>query len=108
MLIILCLYFVALWLVFSKFKVVRWGWLSGTISVVIGRGVTQDYTEAVMWFRKAADQGDAVAELLLGNHYAFGNGVPQDYSEAMSWFRMAAGQGHPKRCMISGSSTPRA
>lgn len=36
MLIILCLYFVALWLVFSKFKVVRWGWLSGTISVFIG------------------------------------------------------------------------
>ena len=36
MLIILCLYFVALWLLFSRFKVVRWGWLSGTISVVIG------------------------------------------------------------------------
>jgi multidrug resistance efflux pump len=36
LLIILCLYFVALWLVFSKFKVVRWGWLSATISVVIG------------------------------------------------------------------------
>ena len=36
MLIILCLYFVALWLLFSKFKVVRWGWLSGTISVFIG------------------------------------------------------------------------
>jgi multidrug resistance efflux pump len=36
MLIILCLYFVALWLLFSKFKVVRWDWVSGTISVVIG------------------------------------------------------------------------
>jgi multidrug resistance efflux pump len=35
-LIILCLYFVALWLVFSKFRLARWGWLSGTISVVIG------------------------------------------------------------------------
>jgi multidrug resistance efflux pump len=34
--IILCLYVVALWLVFSKFKLVRWGWLSGTISVLIG------------------------------------------------------------------------
>ena len=30
MLIILCLYLVALWAVFSKFKLVRWGWLSGT------------------------------------------------------------------------------
>src|SRR3981189_1352491 len=35
-LIILCLYAVALWLVFSKFKLVRWGWLSGTISILIG------------------------------------------------------------------------
>ncbi len=36
MLIILCLYVVALWVVFSKFKLVRWGWLSGTVAVVIG------------------------------------------------------------------------
>jgi len=35
-LIILCLYVVALWLVFSKFKLVRWGWLSGTVSILIG------------------------------------------------------------------------
>jgi multidrug resistance efflux pump len=34
--IILCLYVVALWIVFSRFKLVRWGWLSGTISVLIG------------------------------------------------------------------------
>jgi multidrug resistance efflux pump len=36
MVMILCLYVVALWLVFSKMKLVRWGWLSGTISVFIG------------------------------------------------------------------------
>jgi multidrug resistance efflux pump len=36
MIIILCLYVVALWAVFSKFKLVRWGWLSGTISLVVG------------------------------------------------------------------------
>jgi multidrug resistance efflux pump len=35
-LIILCLYLLGLWLLFSKFKVVRWGWLSGTISISIG------------------------------------------------------------------------
>ena len=60
-----------------------------------GRGLTQDDTEAVLWFRKAADQGDAVAEFLLGNQYANGKGVPQDYSEAMIWFQRAAEQGHP-------------
>jgi multidrug resistance efflux pump len=36
MVIILCLYVVALWLVFSKFRLVRWGWLSGTVSVLVG------------------------------------------------------------------------
>jgi multidrug resistance efflux pump len=36
MVIILCLYIVATWLVFSKFKLVRWGWLSGTISLLVG------------------------------------------------------------------------
>src|ERR1700688_4433527 len=36
MVIILCLYLVALWAVFSKFKLVRWGWLSGTIALLIG------------------------------------------------------------------------
>src|ERR1700732_5105999 len=36
MIIILCLYIVALWLVFSKFKLARWGWLSGTVAVLIG------------------------------------------------------------------------
>ena len=36
MIIILCLYLVALRAVFSKFKLVRWGWLSGTVSLLVG------------------------------------------------------------------------
>jgi multidrug resistance efflux pump len=36
MVIILCLYIVALWVVFSKFKLVRWSWLSGTVSALVG------------------------------------------------------------------------
>jgi multidrug resistance efflux pump len=36
MVIILCLYVVALWLVFSKLKLVRWSWLSGTIAALVG------------------------------------------------------------------------
>jgi TPR repeat protein len=60
-----------------------------------GRGVARDDTEAAMWFRKAADQGDAVAEFLLGNQYANAKGVLQDHSEAMFWFHRAAEQGHP-------------
>jgi multidrug resistance efflux pump len=36
MLIILCLYIVVLWLAFAKFKIVRWGWLSGSVSLFVG------------------------------------------------------------------------
>ena len=36
MIIVLCLYVVAMWLVFSKFRLVQWGWLSGTISLLVG------------------------------------------------------------------------
>jgi multidrug resistance efflux pump len=34
--IILCLYVVALWALFSKFKLIRWGWLSGTAALLVG------------------------------------------------------------------------
>jgi multidrug resistance efflux pump len=36
MLIILTLYLVLLWLIFSKLRLVRWGWASGTVAVLIG------------------------------------------------------------------------
>jgi multidrug resistance efflux pump len=36
MVIILCLYLIGLWAIFSKYKLARWGWLSGTFSTVIG------------------------------------------------------------------------
>jgi hypothetical protein len=58
-----------------------------------GRGVPQDDSEAVRWFRKAADQGDMQAQSYLGFRYFHGQGVPQDYAEAARWYRKAAGQG---------------
>src|SRR5438552_12762748 len=36
MLIILCLYIIALWAIFSKFKLIRWGWASGSVAVLVG------------------------------------------------------------------------
>ena len=36
MLIILALYVVLLWLIFSKFKLVRWGWISGAVATLGG------------------------------------------------------------------------
>jgi TPR repeat protein len=47
----------------------------------------------VKWYRKAADQGDAVAQFNLGYMYAYGRGVAKDEAEAVKWYRKAADQG---------------
>ena len=47
-----------------------------------GRGVPQDYAEAVKWYRLAADQGVAKAQNNLGVMFEFGNGVLQDNTMA--------------------------
>ena len=61
-----------------------------------GQGVPQNYAEAVKWYRKAADQGEALAQSTLGFMYAKGQGVPQNYAEAVRWFRKAADQGNAR------------
>ena len=58
-----------------------------------GYGVSKDYSEAVKWYRKAAEQGDAEAQNNLGQMYRNGYGVSKDYSEAVKWFRKSARQG---------------
>jgi hypothetical protein len=57
-----------------------------------GKGVPQDYAEAVLWYSKGADQGNAKAQYGLGFMYYQGKGVQQDYAEAARWFRKAADQ----------------
>ena len=55
-----------------------------------GRGVAQDFTQAVHWFRKAAEQGDAPSQYELGICFKNGRGVPKDEAEAAKWFRKGA------------------
>ena len=43
-------------------------------------------------YRKAAEQGDAIAQCNLGACYANGEGVLQDYSQAIYWYEKAAEQ----------------
>jgi TPR repeat protein len=66
---------------------------------LFGKGVPQDHAEALKWFRKAADQGNAVAQFNLGDiltnedwHKEFQD-VPLDYVEGTKWLRKAADQG---------------
>lgn len=54
----------------------------------------KSYEEAVSWFRRAADKGNAEAMHRLGYCYFWGNGVTKSYEEAASWFRRAAENGY--------------
>ena len=58
-----------------------------------GKGVTQDDTQAVFWFRKAADQGDADGEYRLGLYDYAGVGTPQDYAQAVVLLQKSSDQG---------------
>ena len=57
-----------------------------------GKGIAQNFQEAVKWYRLAAEQGYASAQANLGVMYSNGKGVPQDHQEALKWYRLAAEQ----------------
>lgn len=50
--------------------------------------------EAVVYYRKAAEQGHADGEFGLGNMYASGEGVKRDPAEALKWLTRAAEKNH--------------
>ena len=54
----------------------------------------QGDTEAAGWYRKAAEQGFAVAQYLLGGMYEDGRGVSQSDSQTAGWYQQAAEQGY--------------
>lgn len=58
-----------------------------------GRGVYQDFSQALSWFRRSADQHYPKALLNLGLMYGNGLGVPRSYEEEMKWIRQAAEAG---------------
>jgi TPR repeat protein len=79
--------------------------------------VEKDEAEAVKWRRKAAEQGDAFEQWVLGSHYSMGNPLVENESdfvkfyiknsglktpisvmrdrEAVKWYRKAGDQGLP-------------
>ncbi len=56
----------------------------------------RDDEEALRWYRRAAEQGYALGQYVLGLRYEQGRGVQQDYEEAVRWHRRAAEQGHAR------------
>ena len=59
-----------------------------------GEGVARNYKEALLWYRRAADQGFAGARNNLANMYENGIGVLKDYAEAARWYQMSAEEGN--------------
>jgi TPR repeat protein len=53
-------------------------------------GASQDYLQAVEWYRKAAAQSHSLAQFNLGMMYANGQGVARDDAESTMWFGRAA------------------
>ncbi len=55
--------------------------------------ITQDQSEAVRWFTKAAEHGSAAAQYKLGLLYWDGHGVPKDANKAYYWAVLACAGG---------------
>ncbi|USI88257.1 sel1 repeat family protein (plasmid) [Acinetobacter johnsonii] len=63
-----------------------------------GRGVHQNDKKAIEWITKAANQGYADAQNLLGIMYKNGDGVSQDYKKAKEWYGKACDNGLQEGC----------
>ncbi len=61
-----------------------------------GKGTTQNFKEAHVWYQRAASQGFAQAQYRLGTLFERGLGVKADAGRARSWYQRAAEQGNVK------------
>ncbi len=76
--------------------------LLGNMYETGGKGVSQNDGQAAFWYRKAAEQGYALAQSRLGVLYAGGKGVPQDDRQSAAWFQRAAAQGDTQAQLLLG------
>lgn len=53
-------------------------------------GVEEDMKQALMWYKKAAEQQQKSSYNSIGNIYRTGKGVKQDFKEAFHWFKLGA------------------
>lgn len=61
-----------------------------------------DYTTAVSYYRKAAEQNYPKAQITLGECYEYGQGVNKDLKQAKIWYSKAAGQREAVACYRLG------
>src|SRR5260370_1106534 len=57
-------------------------------------GLPQSFSDAIMWYEKAAEQGFAKAQQNLGALYGNGQGIPKDFLKAYKWLLLAQKSGY--------------
>jgi TPR repeat protein len=67
-----------------------------------GQGTPKDDKQAVYWFTKAAEQGDALAQFSLGSMIYIGEGTSKDDVMAYVWWNVAAAQGSENAIKVRG------
>ncbi len=77
---------------------------SGDADAQYGAGAVYRFynpKKAIIWFRKAAEQGHGDAQYFLGDAYMRGVGVAQDIGESIKWLTKSAeqGQGRAKHAL---------
>ncbi len=59
-----------------------------------GQGCVRDPQKAFEWFKKAAEQGLAAAQLVAADALMSGAGTERDVETAAAWYEQAAAQGN--------------
>jgi hypothetical protein len=54
-----------------------------------GRGTLKDHKKAISWFKKAAEQGEAESQYILGEIYVEGKAIVKSYKNAKYWVQLA-------------------
>ena len=60
----------------------------------------KDIKKAIECFEKAASQGFADAQYILGIMYDVGEGVKKDYKRAAEWFSLSCNGGFKEACLM--------
>jgi len=57
--------------------------------------VKGDYVTSLRELKPLAEQGNDVAQYVIGTMYFLGKGVPKNYETTIKWYRLSAKQGNP-------------
>jgi hypothetical protein len=68
-----------------------------------GKGVPQNYEEAIKWYTVAASMGYPDACFNLAVAYSDGKGVERDFTKALKWYQVAADAGYAPAQLMLGN-----